>query len=464
MASISGSSSPLGSPWNNPPKTAADLVRAVQTRNADVTARKQAKRSEDYACRRGKRHAKPREGEKPENFAKRRKHWSYVAAFVVDRLTAALYGRPPRRSWEPSSPFLESVWTANQADYLMAAVDRAALVGGVAAIQVDIVDAEDSPSKLWLYKRHEFTVWCKPDDPTTPWAVATFSNTDESATLWTENTVWSFTAKDKRDSELKVSSKPNPYGRLPFAFAPTRPQIDEFFVAGLGEALADLNSMLDEAQNDLAQAFAEYAIPMAISANIAPTTQIERRPGSIQALGVTDAVGLAERGKASIEFVAPTIQWEQLTNSLKRLRDDTLRELCPDTLLQGSASASSGIQLLVAQAELVAYVNERRMLASVWEQAIADVVRECEGAINRPVPASRLSLSWPRRVVPVDLPDFQQMDQSDLQAGLTSRVAIYQDRHGLTREQALDALAEIQADNEADQPPEPEGAPPDVQG
>lgn len=179
----------------------------------------------------------------------------------VDLLTKYLYAGNPKRMI-PDQPevsdYLAKIYSQSNIDAVLTDANKYALVGDVAAIQVEInepADEDETDALLALnlpavshrvWQADQFTVWTHPNHATLPWAVGVIDFFDQQRRLriWTSTRIVTYVTTKYDHSQpwsgtsyTLLEEAENPLGFLPFCFCWWKPPTTDFWTKGPGELL-----------------------------------------------------------------------------------------------------------------------------------------------------------------------------------------------------------------------------------
>ncbi len=421
---------------------------------------------------------KSRPNEDDSDFRARPKRYSRLARKVVRLLSSQLWGRPPQRDVDGNPTvakwYVDALASA-QADVRLAAADRAATLGHASAIEVEATGDPARPFRLWVWRPHEFAVWCREDDPTDVWAVVTRSEVSAGPAhpgklrkrlrAWSAAERRTFYSSPYGPGEPSAGlrcdlfepdeSGPSPYpGILPFTFVRHEPAVSEFWEGGIGQALVDANLYADEALCDLAQHLSCFLNPVAFARNVAANAELVHRPGQFMRLA-----GLAQQRAGDINaqpelgYLQATLAVETAWADLKAYVDQCLEELdIPATLMRSSDSSTdlSGVAIVAKQIPFYEQARTRQPFAKETESELfrvaCGVVGTWHGSAELLAAAAdpaRLVVTWPEPQIPMPTAERDQSDQWELDAGLTDPIEVLARRRGITLNQAEELAEKI---------------------
>lgn len=390
---------------------------------------------------------------------------------VVDILTEHLYCPGPNRllkhATADAQTWLSAVYEQTHIDERMHAADLLATLNNACAIQVECTGDELSPVRLHLWSAEEFHVFVDPSVPTEPVAVVTIDRYDGQTRyrLWFPDEVLTFLTS-KWTQQLTsggttarfLGAEPNTYGCLPFAFAHFRTPISDFFEAGIGRFVREVQKRVDVRLSDLDETMQKYMYPLGIATGVDVAWNPEiakgrflRLPASAYSPGGGDYSGGAE---PRLTYLQAQIDVTGVWEDLNKLMGQAL-EVCripPTAARLETVQIASGIQLIVEQAPLLTRAQARRRLFQRVETQLARVILLASGnfygrpALLEAANTGKLVFSWPEPTIPIPGPDRDHADQWELQMGITSRIEVIQRRRGLSRDQAIEVLRQIAED------------------
>ena len=396
---------------------------------------------------------------------------------VTSVLSELLYATEPTRTL-PGQPeatdFLHRVYSANASDALWQHADRLTAVSDSVAFQVAGTADPASPIRIFLWDASTFAVWCDPEDPIKPVAVVTKDkyNTQTRYRLWTAGIVETYLTKRAdgltaggRVASL-VESIANPYGVLPFAFAHYHYPVQCFHSGGPGTQLRKAADYISYHLTRTGDDLTYYSRPLLVAEGV---SGLFRLPTPLQAgdcvvLPPYAADALANATKPNLRYVEADVasitdaNWRDLQAYISHtLQTHGVPE---DAVRVERTGDQSGFALLVEQAPLVKAARSRQKPFSRYETDLARVVLqvaaahlEANGADAKALRAAlaefSLTLKWPSLWAEIPGPEKDRQTAFDLAMGITSKLAIVQERYGLTEEEALAYLTKVAADNEA---------------
>lgn len=407
---------------------------------------------------------------------------SKIFGRVADVLTQHLYKRPPRRTISDhpeASDWLARVYRRRAVDPKWAEADRLTVIGDLAALQFAGSDSAEVPIKVHLWPADQLVVWTDPDDPTEAEAVATIDYYDQQRrlTLWTEERRAVFLTERLSPGQTSggtayrlAEEEENPYrtadgeGLLPFAFAHFRFPTTDFHSGGPGGGLRAFNDHLNYRLDSSGDALRYNRFPIGAVSGASPawTPPSQVRPGEwIRLDGDPGDANGGSSSTAVLNFVSPPTGWvESDWYDLNNYIDHYLEcEGIPPGSIRLTERASSGVQLIVEQAPLLAWAERRRTPFGHYEEEAARVCLAVAAshlrANRRPDatleaaasdPSFALSLHWPTLYVQLPGPERDRSDEWRLSMGFASKVQLLMERDDLTREQALEQLRTVAAD------------------
>jgi hypothetical protein len=459
-----------------PIDAAADAVRSGLPDAQDRLG--EAADNEDFYQFRNERHLENETDDETEaEFAQRFGRFSYFTRTVIRKLSEPLYNPGPTRRWEGDASiatWLDETHESTAVNVRMAQADRAAILNHVAAIQVEATGDPNRPVRYWLWKAHEFEVFCLDNDPTRPWAVCTIERIPAGpGKLRTRYKLWTAaerrtyltkpygqgeTAGGRRADEL-VEAGPTPYpGVLPFVFVRNEPAECDFWAGGIGTPLRKANAKSDRRLSKIDWHIEEYLNPLLWAKGIPPEQRLMARVGRFVHL---PAEAAAREGLNRIEPEVGALQValgvEQAWNDLRAYQDSILEEMeIPLTAIRLDASTDlSGVAIVAKAMPLTQRTIARQKEFTEHETALAAktlaVASTWYGAAgwNLAGPAAaaaldpRLLVVWPEPKIPLPTPERDQSDQWEIEQGLADPIEVLAKRRGVTIEQAVELATQI---------------------
>jgi hypothetical protein len=362
---------------------------------------------------------------------------------VVTLLTSHLYNPGPTRTLQanplsdgfdlqqPSSDvgltvanaFCREVYAHNQIDALMQAADISATLHGAAAIGVHATGDPVRPIRLDLYGGDEFVVWTPDDDPAHPFALCALSRDRQRRRdryeLWTARRRRVYLGSQPQAAPLAhlpttsesvpqrtvelIEDAPNPYGRLPFAFAHDELVTRDFWDGGLGDFLADLDREIDREWSQLAW-IGQFDLPIGFLRDASPTVRLIARPGHFNPL-----VAARPGEKPDAFYLRSEYDPTRRLDGLERYLFLALELLgVPRAAIRLEQGRSpSGAALVAEHWPLLTRARRRRDLFAVLEADLLATMLHCAGTWYRQdhlihaAQSTRLHLEWSEPIAPI---------------------------------------------------------------
>jgi len=427
----------------------------------------------------------------------------------IDILTKYLYAGGPERS-VPDNPelseYLAKAYAASNFDSVMTQACQYAIVSGVAAIQIEINEAEtDEETTSFLtmarpavshrvWPADQFVVWVHPDKPLLPWCVAIIDFYDNRRRLraWTSEKFVTYETKKYNadnpwdgNSYNLVSEEKNFLGVVPFAFVWHEQPTSEFWTSSPGDSMQmfqeALTARLWKQNDDIL-----YQRPILQGRNLRSDVKI---PDKYQA---GDLIRMAPVMDQLGDGPEPTIEYAYCDLSYLQLDREQLEydmTMYADSIgipeaawrLKGQ-SAASGVAIVSEQLPVIEAAERRQLVLQRYERDVAMVTLVVANAYLGGVPMIDtamgedfdLAINWGNVVKSRPGSENDQHLQFLLINGLESKAGVLADLHGITLDQAREKLAQIQQDATAEaehaksiqditQPPELMGGDPAVQ-
>jgi hypothetical protein len=464
-------------------KNLALIQKEVEKGLPNETSRiTQAQKNQDFYDGDMERWLDWHEAESAYDHAGRPKRLYPLTTRVVDVLCEHLYGCPPRRRIAQASAdrWLQGAYAENHVDALLHEADRLATLNDVAMLQVSarggpaaILDGDgndtgeftpDAGINIHVHGSEEFAVYADPADPRKPWCVVTITRFDERTRyqVWTAEEVATYYTRQAVASGGRVAeydpaqSGRNPYGILPFVFFHYRVPTRDFWTAGPGSGIQQSNAAINSALSELALTILTEGRTILVGVNMQAGERLVLRPGGITMLPASPAA-LANGLEPRLDQITPIVdiagQWLDAQNTLYTTLE--LHGIPRSAIRLEQQSAASGVAIIAEQWPLITRAKKRRMLAACVEAELARVCLQVagnyygRGDLRAAALDPKLTLGWPEVQISMPGPDKDTADDWELSHGIKSKIQVLMDRRGLTREEAIAELAQIQEDNEA---------------
>lgn len=421
------------------------------------------------------------ESEEFKDFVNRPKRCSRLTRKAIETLTRHLYHPGPSRKIEASEEadaMFQQIYRTSHINELMRRADAYATLNSVAAIQIAAMPwGSPNPVRYHLLTTHQFIPFFEPENPFDPIAVVTvdleFKSEEKRKRfeLWTPEVHRCYYTKWAKVSDTSGSRLPyllrsekasvekdeaNPYGVLPFVFVHDAMPVTDFFDGGIGTQLREANLEIDRALSQLANHVKKHLDPRIFGRNLPADWRDAKRTGSITPLppGVTADGDAADQ--PDVFALTLPMAVEQAWFDVKTFMDVTFEDLdVPLTYARTDASTDlSGVAIVAKQIPLLDRVGQRQKIATVWEEELVKTTAIVLGNYHG-IPGlleiaddPKLNLSWPQPRFPLPTPERDAEDEFEINMGVLSTVELVMRRRGCTREQAIEALEQIAADNE----------------
>jgi hypothetical protein len=429
--------------------------------------------NEDFYQLRNKSYIERRKAEDDTAFQNRPKRTSHLTRTVIRKLAEPLYNPGPTRTLANSGAvdtWLQGVYADAHINARMQSADRAATLNDVAALQVEATGDPKRPIRVWLWKAHEFAVFCPPDDPLTPWAVCTREIVpDQSRKVRTRYRLWSAAERRTfltepfddarmaggRRADLMVAdeSGPTPYpGVLPFSFVRNEPPECKFWDGGIGTALRECNREVDRGLSDIAEHLQTFLNPKGFVSNVALSTRFtDRVDGFIHLRPMPGASEGENKIEPRVWYLQATLGVQEAWYDLRAYSDQTLEELdVPLTTVRTDSSTDlSGIAIVAKTLPLLNRTRNRQPQFTEAETDLAGKALAVGGVWYRQATLTaaardpRLMLVWPEPSFPLPTPERDAGDEFELAQGLADPIEVLAKRRGLTIDQAEELARQI---------------------
>lgn len=398
---------------------------------------------------------------------------------IIDAKIRRLYMADPKRvitGNDEATDYLAMLYSKGRCTPKLKESVKYAALGGVCAIQVEINQPKDDGEveatlalarpavNFRIYSADEFAVWCSPDEPLTPYAVAVLDRYDNQTRcrLWTPESFTVYTSKKwdgtgntagTRIFEL-ISTETNILGLVPFAFQFWVEPTQDFWVWSPGEELARVNEHANARLCKIADDII-FTRPITYSKGVEPGWAPPSR------YRATDIVPLPSSGGADTTIGSGIVEPALETTSvdLSYLEHDRA-ELESHLELQGEMhgvpqeqwrmrSAASGVAIVSEQLPIIEECEARQVLMESTEKDLALVTLMTVGAwLNSPAPIAAaladfdMSVQWPPLMKNRPGPDFDNHIRGMLDSGLYDPIQAYMEAKSVTREEAYQHFAE----------------------
>lgn len=481
--------------------------------------RDRARKNDAFYRMRGVVYIEKRESETDTDFARRPKHVSYLVKKAIDTLGRRLYQPAPVRklvlpdgsvadtessdgstidpetsginaglapdgtpyvdSYPPLGPadvdlvsdWLEKTYKAAKANAILDSANKRAVLNDAAAIQVAATGDPKKPIRLWVYSAHEFEVFCDPEDPTQPWAVVTIAVTQASVgkmkrvyTLYTDTHEYTYETKPFSSLESQAGgtraifqrSRKHGYGILPFAFFHNETPVEQFWCGGIGTALTETESNINDRLSDLDDLVQKFVCPDYFGRNLDVNFRYSKRPGRIQLLKPPASVsaGEAVMGPPEVFHVQPQLNIEEIWLGVSKTATQIFANLdVPITSSwDNTQSPTSGLQVIAQDAPYMEYLMHRQLPTKSTESELAKVVLTVAGnhyqspILLAAAEQTEIDLEFPAPVTLVPTPERNQDIQWKIEWGLMSQIEAIMQQRGVTRDQAEKIAAQVAQD------------------
>lgn len=419
---------------------------------------------------------------------------SPVMRRVMEVLSQNLYkSQPTRKLRDPrASEWLGKAYKGAAMSPKWHRADQLTLVGGFCAFQWKGAADPMAPLSASLWGAHELVVWRDPDDATKPGAIATIERFDAGRRLrlYTPESVVTYETEKGADhvafgrtayretgrrlnygfKEVKGSRRANTLqdadGKpaLPFSFCHWSYPTQEFTTNGPGLGLKGLNESVNERLDRLGDAIHFLGRPVGIASGVdeAWKAPAEIKPGDFISLPpATDAGGNGAPPTLSY-LMADTgyvaADWADLNNYLDHVLE--MHSVPPVLIRMIQSGARSGASIQAEQLPLLAWIESRRSMWALYEEAAARMALSVgaahlrangeardAAALERELADWQFSVHWPPLYVQLPGPERDAADDWRLQRGLVSKVGILQERYDFTEEEAFEALEKVAEQN-----------------
>ena len=401
----------------------------------------------------------------------------YVRA-VIDAKVRRLYMTPPKRvitDQPEASKYLEEIYAKGRVTPKLKDAIVYAGLGGACAIQVEPNQPKDDAQTqatlsllrpavgFRIWPADEFAVWCSPDEPIAPYAVAVLDKYDNQTRcrLWTPEILatyvtkkWDQTGNTKGTRVFeRISVEENFLGLTPFAFmwwkAPTKDFWSWCPGYELMRANESANARLTKINDDTI-----FTRPMTFARNVREDWKAPDRykAGDIVRLaGLHETIGEGEGPSldsniADLSYLSS--DREELEAYLELMGD--LHGVPKEQWRNRSNGATSGVAILSEALPVIEDCEARQIFLEEVEQDLALVtlmtvqnwLGESAGDALAPIQAAladfSLSVQWPPLTKNRPGPDYDQHNQFLLVNELSSPIQVYQEMAGISEQEAIE--------------------------
>ena len=433
--------------------------------------------------------------------APNRRSIPYVRA-IINALTRRLYMADPKReiTGHPEvTEYLQALYSKGRLTPKIKASIKYAGLGGACAIQVELnMPKDDGEMQATLaglrpavnfrvWAPDEFAVWCSPDEPLTPYAVAIRDLYDNQTRwrLWTPEKFAVYSTPQKWDGSPntagtrvfeRISDEDNFLGLVPFAFTWWDEPTKDFWTWCPGPELVAVNEQANARLSKIADDTI-FTRPITYSQGVAESW---RPPDRYQAGTILKLATMIETvGDAGIPASIETTMAD-----LSYLEADRA-ELEAHLELQGEMhgvpkeqwrlngkTAASGVAIISEQLPIIEACEERQQLMESTEKDLAVltlmVVSRWLGdqpqaagivaKINAAIKSFDMAIQWAPMTKNRPGPDFDASQQFEIVNGMVSEIQAWQARTGATRDEAIRHFEQMAEDRQIIQSlmPQPE--------
>ncbi len=398
---------------------------------------------------------------------------------IINVLTDYLYAKGPQRTLadQPeATEWLNNTYKCNGVDSLFQSAEQLSAATRLAAFEVAAATDPKRPIEITVWDGSQLAVWCHPDRPLEPIAVATIDLYDQQRRirLWTDKDLETFTtdkwnpgSPNGATAYESIKKEPNPYGFIPFSFVHWRLPIRDFYTSSPGTMLRQINDGANFFLTEHSDCIRYNTRPVIVLKNVRPGWQPPKpiRPGDVWDLpGDDDA---EESGKQDAAYLQSDVGfigagWDDFNQYIDLTME--MNGVPPAAVRLVQDAASSGIQIVVEQIPLILWAKKRQRPFGRYEQSLAcltlrvgakhlgaqtfDGYRVTAAKLEAAVSNPELTLRWPDMWPDIPGDDRDKSDQWRLDNGLTSRTKLLMQREQLTRDEAEAELEEVAEDLE----------------
>lgn len=391
--------------------------------------------------------------------------------FVVDYI-CNLYSDVPLRSVVGSpeaTAWLQQVYSYTKLFAKWQQAERLSCLSQASAFQVSGTEDPRKPLKITLWSADSFVTYTDPDDPTEPRAVVTVDcyQGRKRWQVWEPDRYRVFLGKSDQsvgpEQAVQVTDKANPYGILPFSFAHWNYPTLDFWSGSPGTNLRQANAYLNERLSDIAGGVVYSCNPIVLVENSKPEyVPPNPEPGLwLKVPSDVDTNG-TELG-VRISYLQPDYGFVQSAwLDLENFVNHTLETNgVPEAAVRMSQSvARSGVSIAMEQMPLSLRAHQRKAQWRHYEQDLANVVVQVANAHFKANDVSEplirllaelgfdLSVTYKETYSATPGPERDRSQQWEVDNGYKSKLMVFQERTGCTREEALAHFAQVNEDLE----------------
>ena len=398
---------------------------------------------------------------------------------VVNALIRRLYMDDPKRvvNGHPEvTELLNEIYSKGRLTPKLKDSLKYAALGGVAAIQVEVNPVTDDsdvaamqslrrpPVNFRLWSADEFAVWCSPDEPLSPFAVAVLDRYDNQTRcrLWTPQTLYTFTSKKwgggPETAGTRIftlqSEEPNWLGVVPFFFQwwiqPTR----EFWVWHPGPELMHENEQANARLSKIADDIM-FTRPVTYSRNV---DEKWKPPDRITPRDLVRLPGILPENIGDVPFDGPSLETTSVDLSyLEHDRAEIDAHLDMVAELHGvpkgqwrgrTNSATSGVEILSEALPVIEFCESQQVLMEDTERdgalltlMITDAYIGESAGVRPAIENFDLALEWPPLTKNRPGKDFDAHVQMRAVNGWDSPIQSHMTLTGCTEDEAIEHFA-----------------------
>ena len=399
---------------------------------------------------------------------------------IIDAKIRRLYMADPKRTITDNpdaTEYLNMLYSKGRVTPKLKDSIKFAAMGGVCAIQVELnqpkSDGEASATlamlrpavNFRLWSPDEFAVWCSPDEPLTPFAVAVLDRYDAKTRcrLWTPDTFavyeskkWDGTTNTKGTRVFeRVSDEPNFLGLVPFAFQWWTEPTKDFWVWSPGEELVDVNEVANARLSKIADDTL-FSRPITYSRGLREGYKLPDRYQAGDVLYLPSDRDFVGDGSDHASIETTMVDLSYLSQDREELEahlelQGEMHGVPKDQWRMRGGNAASGVSIIAEQLPIIEECEARQMLAESTEKDLAavtlmTVAKWLEGMgdgstlapINAAIADFDMSVQWPPLTKNRPGPDYDAHLQFELINGLVSPIQVMQEMTGMSETEAIE--------------------------
>ena len=400
---------------------------------------------------------------------------------IVDALTRRLYMSSPKRTIvdQPDvSDYLASVYNKGRASQKLRDAVIYSALGGAAAIQVELnqpainpMTGEPDPAQVnatlkrarpavnfRVWPADEFCVWCSPDEPSSPYAVAVIDryNAQTRLRLWTPEVMsvylskqWDGTGNTRGTRTFELASEQESFLRLvPWAFRWWRHPTKDFWSWCPGPELVVANEHANARLSKIADDIM-FTRPYLFARDVTETFKIPDRYRAgelIRATSINETIndqngGFAEYLMADMTYI--NVDREEVEKYLDEQAE--MHGVPAEVWRLKGGNAASGVAIVSEQLPIIEACEARQELLEATENDLALVTLMTINAwlgegmgLAEAIDNFELNIEWPSLTKNRPGEAYDAHLQFELVNEIKNVVQVYMEMTGATEQEALE--------------------------